>query len=55
MPPEDAPRPRWQENAPRPRETWWGTWGKWTAYFVLGIIGAAAGTLIALWIAGVLF
>jgi hypothetical protein len=54
-PEENAPRPRWQEHAPRPRETWWSAWGKPAAYLLLGIVGVVAALLIALLLAGVLF
>ena len=52
---ENAPRARWEENAPRPRETWWSTWGKPAAYLLLGIIGVVGAVLISLWLVGVLF
>jgi hypothetical protein len=35
-------------------ETWWSTWGKPAAYLLLGILGIAGATVLALVIAGVL-
>ena len=54
-PEENTPRPRWEEDAPRPRETWWDTWGKAATYLLLGIIAVVGAVLIALWLVGVLF